>query len=70
MECPVPDRDAPPVLQVIHVDTIVRGIHLLPIFGTEPLLEGFCCEQSLDSFTSFFVNHFIDHHAYEFVKGN
>ncbi|KAJ7572018.1 hypothetical protein C8J56DRAFT_809850 [Mycena floridula] len=55
-------------VQVIHLDTIARGIHLLPVYGKGYLPEDFVYTMALDSFKSFFVNHFIDHHAHEFLS--
>jgi hypothetical protein len=62
-------RDGRPTFQVIELDTIARGAHLLPVYGSNPLPPNFDFNDSLDSFNSFFVNHFIDHQAHEFVLG-
>ena len=51
-----------PVYQVVET-------HLLPIFGSDRVPEGFSHHNSLDSFDSFFVNHYVDHHAHEFLTG-
>lgn len=56
-----------PIYQVIDVDAIARGAHLLPVYGSQRVPEDFSHHDSLDSFRSFFVNHFIDHHAHEFL---
>jgi hypothetical protein len=58
-----------PTFQVIELDTVARGAHLLPVYGANPLPPNFDYNNSLDSFSSFFVNHFIDHHGHEFVLG-
>jgi hypothetical protein len=55
-------------LEVIHLDTIVRGTHLLPIYGSAFLPEDFHYSVSLGVFKSYFVNHYIDHHAHKFLK--
>ena len=62
-------RTGHPVYQVIDVDTIARGAHLLPIFGSHRVPEGFSHHNALDGYQSFFVNHYIDHHAHEFLTG-
>lgn len=54
-------------LQVIHLDSIARGAHLLPVYGTGFLPEDFDYVFSLDAFKCYFVNHYIDHHAHEFL---
>ncbi|KAF8870790.1 hypothetical protein CPB84DRAFT_1692758 [Gymnopilus junonius] len=56
-----------PIFQVIDVDAIARGVHLLPVYGSQRLPEDFTHHDALDSFRSFFINHYIDHHAHEFL---
>ena len=53
---------------VIHVDTIIRAAHLLPIFGTEFIPETLTFHDTLDSFHGFYVNRFVDHHAFEIAS--
>lgn len=62
-----PDRhsDGSPVCQVIHLDTILRAAHLLPVFGKEELSEDFNFTDTLDAFNMYYVNKFADHHTYE-----
>ena len=51
---------------VIHVDSIVRGAHLLPRFPSDvPVYREINYMNSLDVYTSFYVNKFIDNHAFE-----
>ncbi|KAF8808689.1 hypothetical protein BYT27DRAFT_7222819 [Phlegmacium glaucopus] len=52
---------------VIHLDSLLRGAHLLPIFGTAFLPINFDYKDSLDAFSGYYVNHFADHHAHEIV---
>ena len=54
-------------LSVIHIDSIFRAAHLLPIFNTTPLPRTFNYTKTLDSFHGFYVNKYIDYHAYETV---
>ena len=55
-------------LAVIHVDTIIRGAHLLPIFGHQPVPPSVSFYNSLDVYRGFYVNGFADHHAFELVS--
>ncbi|KAG0692604.1 hypothetical protein DFH29DRAFT_985714 [Suillus ampliporus] len=55
------------VQSVEHVDTILRSAHLIPIFGSGPLPDGFHFAHSLDGFNSYYVNKYADHHAHEIV---
>jgi hypothetical protein len=63
-----PDKDVSsglPIQQVIHLDTIVRAAHLIGVYGDKFLPRGLTFDRSLDVFRSYYVNKFIDHHAYE-----
>ncbi|KAI0246864.1 hypothetical protein BJV78DRAFT_1092561, partial [Lactifluus subvellereus] len=52
-------------VQVIHLDTILRGAHLLPCYGSGFLPVELKHTDSLDAWDCYFVNHFIDQHAHE-----
>ncbi|KAG5636033.1 hypothetical protein H0H81_009333 [Sphagnurus paluster] len=52
---------------VIHLDSIARGVHLLPVYGSQHLPEDFHFSHSLDAFRAYFVNRYVDHHAHEFI---
>lgn len=53
---------------VIPIDSIVRAAHLMPIFGTGFTPKGFTPALSLTTiFRGWYVNKFIDYHAFEFA---
>jgi len=54
-------------VSVIHIDSIFRAAHLLPIFDTNPLPRTLNYTSTLDSFKGFYVNNYIDYHTYETV---
>jgi hypothetical protein len=56
-----------PLTAVIHLDTIIQAAHLLPVFKNEPQLvsRDICFSDTLDKFQTFYVNKYIDHHAFE-----
>ena len=54
-------------MSVVHVDSIVRAAHLLPIFGTSTFPPQLKFLFTLDSFRAFYVNKYIDYHAFETV---
>ena len=56
-----------PTVQVIPLKTIAHRVHLLPVYGSTRVPEEFSHHDALDSFNSFFVNHFVDHHAHGFI---
>ena len=54
-----------PRTAIIHLDTVVRLAHLLPIYGEERAPRGVKYTSSLDVFSEFYINKFGDHHAFE-----
>ncbi|KAI0027374.1 hypothetical protein K488DRAFT_81145 [Vararia minispora EC-137] len=53
------------VQSVEHLDSVLRAAHLLPVFGNGELPRNFTFHLSLDAFTHFYVNQYIDYHAHE-----
>ena len=62
--------DGSPAVGVIHLDSVVRAAHLLPVFGNifTPVASDLSMEQSLDKYRSFYVNKYIDYHAFELAS--
>jgi hypothetical protein len=52
-------------MSIIHLDSIVRASHLLPVFGQGRVSRTLQFTDTLDTFTRFYVNKYIDHHAFE-----
>ena len=53
-------------MSVIHLDSIVCGAHLLPRFPSDaPVYREINYTNVLDVYKTFYVNKFIDHHAFE-----
>ncbi|KAF8234083.1 hypothetical protein L208DRAFT_1263692, partial [Tricholoma matsutake] len=50
---------------IIHLDTIVQASHLLLVFGQEWVLRTLSFTDTLNTFTRFYVNKYIDHHVFE-----
>ena len=50
-------------MTVVHLDTILRGAHLIPVYGSSFIPPHFRHSWSLDAFKAFFVNKYADHHA-------
>ncbi|KAI0314791.1 hypothetical protein OF83DRAFT_1165069 [Amylostereum chailletii] len=53
------------IQSVEHLDSVLRSAHLLPVFGVGFIPHDFRFSYSLDSFTSYYVNKYADHHIYE-----
>ncbi|KAF8875258.1 hypothetical protein CPB85DRAFT_1378657 [Mucidula mucida] len=56
-----------PYLSVVHLDSLFRGVQLLPVFGPDPLPKDFHYSDTLDAFDAFYVNKYVDYHAYEMI---
>ena len=61
-----PDTDdGKPFMSIIHLDAIVRASHLLPVFGRRRVSRTLEFTDTLNTFTRFYVNKYIDHHAFK-----
>ncbi|KAG1804349.1 hypothetical protein EV424DRAFT_1330679 [Suillus variegatus] len=65
---PIFHEDGSRNLAVIHIDTIFCAAHLIPIYGSEYIPHSLKFYHSIDSFHSFYVNKFADHHAFEIAS--
>ncbi|KAF9232868.1 hypothetical protein BU15DRAFT_90553 [Melanogaster broomeanus] len=54
---------------VIHLDSIFRAVHLLPMFSnSNPIHPAVTFDNSLDAFKGYYVNKFADHHLFEILS--
>ena len=60
--------DGLPVISVIHLDSIFRAAHLIPIYGNNLVPDSVSLHNSLDAFVAFYVNKYADHHAFEIAS--
>lgn len=59
------DIDENPHLAVVHVDCIYRAAHLMPAYRTNRYISrSLTMDDTLDCFKRFYVNKFIDYHAF------
>ena len=56
-----------PLISVIDLGTIVRAAHLIGVSIGQEVPADQQSHDSLDTFTQFFVNKYIDHHAFEML---
>jgi hypothetical protein len=61
-------KDHSLVVSVIHLDCVFRAAHLLPVYGNKPIPKNISLHNSLDAFAAFYINNFIDHHAFEIAS--
>jgi hypothetical protein len=64
---PEEDEDGAYAVQVISLDSILRGIRLLPCYGDGFLPLDITYKNALDVFNKFYVNQYIDYHAHELL---
>jgi hypothetical protein len=70
-----PDFDDPdggrPDLAIVHVDTIYRAAHLLPVYrSSQRIHRSLTMHNTLDVFSEFYVNKFVDYHAFQITSGS
>jgi hypothetical protein len=54
------------ITSLVHIDTVLRGAHLIGVAGPDELLpKTLTYNHSLDVFRRFYVNKYIDYHAHE-----
>ncbi|KAG1738088.1 uncharacterized protein EDB91DRAFT_1237791 [Suillus paluster] len=57
-----------PIYNIIHVNSIYRVAHLIPVYGRRFLHHGINLHNSYDSFHTIYVNQYADHHAFELAS--
>ncbi|TFK62832.1 hypothetical protein BDN72DRAFT_776652 [Pluteus cervinus] len=53
------------VQSIVHANSIVRSAHLVGVYGEQFLDSKYTYQRSNTAFKSYYVNKFVDHHAYE-----
>ena len=53
---------------VVHLDSVLRAVHLMPVFGDRMMPINLTADRSLDVFQSFYVNKYIDYLAFEIAS--
>ncbi|KAF8257620.1 hypothetical protein EI94DRAFT_1628847, partial [Lactarius quietus] len=62
------DHSGNPNLAVIHIDCIFCVAHLIPIFGDSFVPDHIMLDNLLEHFKGFYVNRFVDHHAFDIAS--
>ena len=57
-------RDLISITSIIHLDAVVRAA-LLPVFGQDFVSRTLTLSDTLDEFSSFYVNKYADYHSFE-----
>lgn len=68
VEADVCDNEQPS-LAIIHLDSIYRAAHLVPAYRSSDFVNRLLTmHDTLDYFKNFYVNKYVDHHAFEIVS--
>lgn len=59
--------DGSRVCNVVHLEAVLRNVHLLPSFGSSFVPRGLEFTSSLDAFLAFYVSKYADHHSHEIL---
>lgn len=62
------NHDRSPVLAIVHVDTICRAAHLIPVYPSQFIRRSLTMHDTLDVFQDFYVNKFADYHAFQMAS--
>ncbi|KAG2154335.1 uncharacterized protein EDB93DRAFT_1326904 [Suillus bovinus] len=62
---PAHNNNNTPHISVIHIDSIYRAAHLIPVYGTRVIPAQHHHHQTYDIFNRFYVNKYADHHSFE-----
>ncbi|KAI6046587.1 hypothetical protein EDC04DRAFT_2864743 [Pisolithus marmoratus] len=61
------DTNGQQQMEVVHIHSILCGAHLIPVYGHDHLSADVHYMDSLDIFHMYYVNKYIDHHAFEIM---
>jgi hypothetical protein len=53
--------------ELIHLDSVIWGAHLIPVFCEGFVSTDLTYEDSLDRYDTFYVNQYADHHMFETI---
>ncbi|KAG1883958.1 hypothetical protein F4604DRAFT_1878811 [Suillus subluteus] len=62
---PAHNANNSPHISIIHINSIYRAAHLIPVYGTRPISPQHQHHHTYDIFCTFYVNKYADHHAFE-----
>jgi hypothetical protein len=61
-------EEVQPCLSIINLDRIFRAAHLIPVYKTRSFIpRSLTMDKTLDEFKRFYINKFIDYHAFKTV---
>ena len=58
-------QDGKPNLAIVHLNSVLQAAHLIPAYHTSDFVkQSLTMHDILDEFKFFYVNKFVDHHAF------
>ena len=66
--CPGTLPNHTPNYTIIHINSIYCAAHLIPVYGTDPILPEIKPHHSYNTFKSFYINKYADHHSFEIAS--
>ena len=66
--CPGFNACHQPDISTVHLNTIYHAAHLIPVHGTQEIPQEIQPHHSYDVFHAYYVNRFVDHHAFEIAS--
>jgi hypothetical protein len=60
--------DGSRLTSVVHLDSVFHGAHLVPVFNEALVPSSLHFSTTLDKFRAFYVNKYIDYHAFEVLS--
>ncbi|KAF8876080.1 hypothetical protein BD779DRAFT_1804434 [Infundibulicybe gibba] len=64
---PKKDANGRREMSLVHLDRVMRGAHLIAVYGDEFIPTQFLHTDSLEAFQAFYISKFSDHHVNEFA---
>ncbi|KAG1761658.1 hypothetical protein EDD22DRAFT_779470, partial [Suillus occidentalis] len=58
------DNGTPDIL-IVHIDCVFHSTHLIPVYSVNFIAHTIGPHDSYNTFNSFYVNKYADHHAFE-----
>lgn len=59
--------DGQRTVSIVHLDSIVRAVHLVPVYRDTTMPHDFERSYSLTAFNRFYVNRYADYHSFECI---
>jgi hypothetical protein len=56
--------DGTRVSSIVNINALICAAHLLPVFDNKAVPRDLNCEETLDYFTIFYINRYVDHHSF------